>query len=112
METKEKSTAISMDNKENLRKVISILKYPVISDKSTRLLESNKYTFMVDRQANKATIKKVIEYIFDVDVVKINTLLTPQKKRTVGRFTGHRARYKKAIVTLKTGDKIDLFPDM
>ena len=47
-----------------------------------------------------------------MDVVKINTLLAPAKKRTVGRFTGHRARYKKAIVTLKTGDKIDLFPDM
>ena len=58
METKEKSTAISMDNKENLRKVISILKYPVISDKSTRLLESNKYTFMVDRRANKAVRRR------------------------------------------------------
>ena len=60
METKEKSTAISMDNKENLRKVISILKYPVISDKSTRLLESNKYTFMVDRRAIKLPLKKLL----------------------------------------------------
>lgn len=101
-----------MENQENLRKIISILKYPVISDKSTRLLESNKYTFMVDRYANKTTIKNVIEYIFNVKVIKINTLLAAQRKRTVGKFVGNRAQYKKAIVTLKTGNKIDLFPDM
>ena len=54
---------------KNLHNVISILKYPVISDKTTRLLETNKYTFMVDRRANKVTIKKVIEYVFDVNVM-------------------------------------------
>jgi ribosomal protein L23 len=46
------------DVDKNLHNVISILKYPVISDKTTRLLETNKYTFMVDRRANKVTIKK------------------------------------------------------
>ena len=51
---------------ENLRTMLDIIKYPVISDKATRLLESNKYTFMVDRRANKFTIKKVIEFIFNV----------------------------------------------
>jgi large subunit ribosomal protein L23 len=96
----------------NLHNIISILKYPVISDKTTRILENNKYTFMVDRHANKLTIKKVIEYVFDVNVTNINTLMSPTKKRTVGRFSGYQARYKKAIVTLKDGDKINLFPDM
>ena len=71
---------------KNLHNVISILKYPVISDKTTRLLEANKYTFMVDRRANKVTIKKVIEYVFDVKVTNVNTLMSPKKKRTVGRI--------------------------
>jgi large subunit ribosomal protein L23 len=97
---------------KNLHNVISILKYPVISDKTTRLLETNKYTFMVDRRANKVTIKKVIEYVFDVNVTNVNTLMNPKKKRTVGRFSGYLPQYKKAIVTLKEGDKINLFPDM
>ena len=64
---------------KNLHNVISILKYPVISDKTTRLLEANKYTFMVDRRANKVTIKKVIEYVFDVNVTNVNTLMSPKK---------------------------------
>ena len=97
---------------EDLRTMLNLIKYPVISDKATRLLERNKYTFMVDRKANKFTIKKVIEFIFDVNVIKINTLTQPNKKRTVGRFSGYKARYKKAIITLKNGDSINLFPDI
>ena len=93
---------------KNLHNVISILKYPVISDKTTRLLETNKYTFMVDRRANKVTIKKVIEYVFDVNVTNVNTLMSPKKKRTVGRFSGYLSQYKKAIVTLKKGQSIDM----
>ena len=90
----------------------SIVKYPLISDKTTRLLENNKYTFFVDKRANKLIIKKVIEYLFDVEVEKINTLITAKKKRTVGRYSGYRAQYKKAIVTLKKGNTITLFPDL
>lgn len=96
----------------NLRKMLGIIKYPLISDKATRLLESNKYTFMIDKRANKFTIKKIIEYIFNVGIIKVNTLTNPKKKRTVGRFSGYKAQYKKAIITLKSGDKINLFPDM
>ena len=97
---------------ENLRTMLDIIKYPVISDKATRLLESNKYTFMVDRRANKFTIKKVIEFIFNVNIINVNTLNQPPKKRTVGRFSGKKSQYKKAIITLKDGDSINLFPDM
>ena len=88
----------SIQNKmdTNLQNIISILKYPVISDKSTLLLENNKYTFMVDRRANKDMIKKVIEYVFNVSVTNINTLRSPAKKRTVGRFSGYRSQYKKS----------------
>ena len=97
---------------QELNSMLGIIKYPVISDKATRLLEMNKYTFMVDKRANKFTIKKVIEYAFNVKVEKINTMMSPIKNRTVGRFRGHPAQYKKAIITLKDGDTINLFPDM
>ncbi len=97
---------------ESLRTMLGIIKYPLISDKATRLLESNKYSFVVDRSANKFTVKKIIEYIFNVQVLNVNTLTNPNKKRTVGRFSGYKSRYKKAIITLKDGDRINLFPDM
>lgn len=97
---------------QELNSMLGLIKYPVITDKATRLLEMNKYTFMVDKRANKFTIKKVIEYAFNVKVLKINTMTSPIKKRTVGRFMGHPSQYKKAIITLKDGDTINLFPDM
>ena len=96
----------------NLRVLLNLLKYPLISDKATRLLELNKYSFMIDKKANKYSIKKIIEYIFNVNVVNVNTLIVAKKKRTVGRFSGNRTQYKKAIVTLKSGDRINLFPDI
>ena len=74
--------------------MLGLIKYPVITDKATRLLEMNKYTFMVDKRANKFTIKKVIEYAFNVKVLKINTMMSPIKNRTVGRFMGHPSQYK------------------
>jgi large subunit ribosomal protein L23 len=89
-------TKTNSTTEENLRTILGMLKYPVISDKATRLLELNKYTFMVDKRANKFTIKKIIEYIFDVDVINVNTLMTPRKKRTVGRFAGYQPQYKKS----------------
>lgn len=97
---------------EQLRSMIGFIKYPIISDKSTRLLEDNKYTFMVDRRANKAIIKVLIEFLFDVKVLDVNTLLAPPKKRRIGKFTGKKAQYKKAIITLSSDSKITLFPDM
>lgn len=97
---------------EDFQKMLGLLKYPIITDKATRLLSQNKYTFLVDRKANKFTIKKVIEYIFKVNITQINTLNTPRKKRTIGGFSGYKPKYKKAIITLKTGETINLFPDI
>ena len=73
-------------NNKNLRNVISILKYPLITDKATRLVELNKYTFMIDRKANKFTIKTVIEYLFNVTVLNVNTLNQPKKKKNNWSF--------------------------
>lgn len=94
-----------------LREILELIKFPVISDKATRLLETNKYTFLVDPKANKKVIKAAIEYLFDVKVEKVNTLHLPSKNRTVGRFIGSRPNYKKAVISLADNDRINLFPD-
>ena len=88
-----------------------IVKYPIITDKATRLLENNQYSFVVDRYSDKLSIKAAIEALFDVKVIKINTCRLPRKKKRVGRFIGWKPQYKKAIVTLSEGDVINLFTD-
>jgi large subunit ribosomal protein L23 len=60
----------------------NIIKYPLITDKATRLLENNQYSFIVDRNSDKITIKSTIEYLFDVKVIKVNTCRLPRKKKT------------------------------
>lgn len=93
------------------RSTIDIIKYPIITDKATRLLENNQYSFIVDPNSDKLTIKRSIEYLFDVDVIKINTCHLPKKKKRVGKYIGWKSHYKKAIVTLSEGDTINLFAE-
>ena len=93
------------------RSQAQIIKYPIITDKATRLLENNQYSFVVDRYSDKLTIKASIEYLFDVKVIKINTCRLPRKKKRVGKYVGWKPNYKKAIVTLSEGDVINLFTD-
>ena len=88
-----------------------IIKYPIITDKATRLLEKNQYSFIVDRFSDKSTIKKTIEYLFNVKVIKINTCILPQKKKRIGKYIGFKPQYKKAIVSLAEGDVINLFTE-
>jgi large subunit ribosomal protein L23 len=88
-----------------------IVKYPIITDKATRLLENNQYSFVVDRYSDKINIKSAIENLFSVKVIKINTCRLPRKKKRVGKYIGWKPQYKKAIVTLSEGDVINLFTD-
>lgn len=81
---------------------------PVITEKSAAAAEKNVYTFKVADSANKTEIKKAIETAFGVKVEKVNTLNTKPKSKRVGRYTGMTRNYKKAIVTLKDGEKIEL----
>jgi len=93
------------------RSYAQVIKYPIITDKATRLLENNQYSFIVDRYSDKTTIKTAIEYLFDVKIIKINTCRLPRKKKRVGKYLGWKPQYKKAIVTLSEGDVINLFTD-
>jgi len=90
---------------------VNIIKYPLITDKATRLLENNQYTFVVDRNANKVTIKNTIEYLFNVKVIKVNSCHLSRKKKRVGKYIGWKPQYKKAIVKLAKDDVIDLFTE-
>nr|YP_009314154.1 Ribosomal protein L23 [Izziella formosana]SCW22408.1 Ribosomal protein L23 [Izziella formosana] len=97
--------------KHNKYHLLDLLNKPILTDKTTRLLEENQYSFTVKQGTNKSEIKHAIEQAFNVKVIKVNTSKQPIKKRTVGKFTGRKPLYKKAIVTLRPQDKIILFPD-
>ena len=87
----------------------SILKKPLLTEKG--LVErdnNNRYGFVVAKDASKGEIKTAVEKIFNVTVVKINTISVRGKMHRMGRFEGKRPDYKKAFVTLKEGDKIDV----
>ncbi len=79
---------------------------PIISEKTVRLKEENKYVFKVDWQANSTEIGKSIEEKFKTKVAKVNILKMPGKKKSLGRYSGKTPRWKKAIVTLKKGERI------
>ena len=81
---------------------------PVITEKATSLSEFNKMVFKVHKGASKNSIKKSIEKIFKVNVVKINTINLKGKTKIVRGKKSSRSGYKKAIVTLKKGQSIDL----
>lgn len=85
---------------------------PVVTEKSMNLLADNKYTFVVDRRANKTEIKNAIENIFSVKVENVRTMNVNGKPKRMGRFEGRTPNRKKAIVTLKPGQKIRLFEGM
>ncbi len=85
-----------------------VIKRPLITEKSMEGTTLNKYTFEVATWANKIEIRKAIETIFKVKVLKVNTLNVPGKMKRYGKFSGYAPDWKKAVVTLKDGDKIEL----
>lgn len=89
----------------------NIIKYPIITDKATRLLENNKYSFIINLKSDKLVIKEAIEFLFNVKVIKINTCNLPKKKKRLGKYVGWKSQYKKAIVTLSEGYTINLFTE-
>ena len=88
-----------------------ILIRPLITERTTQLLEEGKYVFIVDKRANKPEIAKAVNEIFKVKVLSVNTMNVNGKKKRVGRFVGKRPDYKKAIVKLAPGETIPLYGD-
>ena len=86
-----------------------VLRRPIITEKNTLLTGLNKYTFEVASDANKAQIKEAVEKGFKVKVAKVNVIHVPGKMRRAGRRRGMTSPWKKAVVTLEPGNRIELF---
>ena len=86
-----------------------VLRRPVITEKSTMLGEAGQYAFEVARTANKIEVRRAVEQVFKVDVRAVNMIHVRGKMRRMGKTRGLTASWKKAVVTLKTGQKIEFF---
>jgi large subunit ribosomal protein L23 len=82
---------------------------PVVSEKSYSLIEDNKYSFRVHPRAHKTQIRQAVEELFDVKVVSVNVLKVRPKPKRRGWTRGQRPGWKKAVVQLREGDKIEIF---
>jgi len=85
---------------------------PIITEDSMERLQNGKYTFKVAKDANKVEIAKAVEEIFDVKVANVNTMTVKGKEKRMGRYTGFRPDWKKAIVTLEGDKTIEFFDGM
>lgn len=92
-----------------MKDLTRVLVRPVVTEKTTEMGESKKYVFEVATAANKNEIKQAVERFFGVKVVDVRTMNVKGKPKRLGRFEGYRADWKKAIVTVGDGDKIDMF---
>lgn len=92
-----------------MRKAYDVLVRPLVSEKSMLLMGENKYSFEVAKDANKIDIKRAVEEQFDVTVLNVTTRNIRGKVKRQGRYEGKGPDKKKAIVTLKDGDKIQVF---
>lgn len=87
-----------------------IIKRPIITEKTSDLMaKDNKYTFAVDKTANRTEVKYAVEQLFNVEVVKVNVLTVRPQRRRVGKYEGTKPGYKKAIVKLAAGNSIEMF---
>jgi large subunit ribosomal protein L23 len=86
-----------------------ILIKPVVSEKSYHQITENRYTFKVHKDAHKTQIRQAVEELFEVKVVSVNVVKMPPKPKRRGMIQGTKSGWKKAIVELKAGDKIEIF---
>ena len=90
-----------------MKNIFDVLKSPILTEKSTTQKETaNKVTFEVDRRANKIEIKQAVEKIFKVKVIDVHTMLVRGKVKRYKNLFGKRSDWKKAVVTLKPGEKV------
>ncbi len=108
-EEKEKEVEKVKEKKADKKAPLFVIEAPHITEKSTELAKQNQYVFRVTQNANKIQIKKAIENLYNVDVLDVRVLKVPPKKRRLGRVLGEKKGYKKAIIKIKEGQKIDIF---
>ena len=87
-----------------------LLKRPIITEKSTELGKYGKYTFLVAKELTSSEAKKIVESKYNVKVIKTNVINAKSKVRRLGNSVGEKPGYKKIIVTLQKGQKLDILP--
>jgi len=93
-----------------MKEAHQIIKRPLITEKSTRQKEDgNQIAFVVDPKAGKIQIRQAVEKLFKVKVLSVRTMKVVGKKKRLGRFIGRKSDWKKAIVKLREGDRIEFF---
>ena len=93
-----------------MKDIYGIIRRPIVTEKSTiQREEINAVTFEVDRRANKIEIKEAVQKLFNVTVTDVRVMNFSGKSKRVGRYTGKKSDWKKAIVALKEGDSIEFF---
>jgi len=93
-----------------MKEAHQVIKRPLITEKSTRQKEEkNQIAFVVDPKANKVEIRQAVEKLFKVKVRRVRTMNIVGKRKRLGRFFGWKSDWKKAIVTLREGDRIEFF---
>ena len=108
-ETPEKVTKDVKMSIESISFNIDLVKYPIITEKTYLALYKNRqYTFDIDKRLNKTQIKKLFSSLFNVNVIAVNTHIPPRQQLRVGMAQGYRPSFKRAIVTLKEGQSINL----
>ena len=109
----EKSKHSTIDQSMVLRKKTNVFSYdiikePHISEKATILSESNHYVFKIYSNTNKIDIKKAVEGVYGVNVLSVNIIKIPKKKRRLGKVQGFKSGYAKAVVKIQDGQKIEI----
>jgi len=104
----EKKEKIPKTKKQGAVIYHNILKEPYITEKTSMMGQENKYVFKVLKSANKIDVKKAIENVFNVSVISVAMANTASRKVRLGRHEGRKPGFKKAMITLKEGDKIDI----
>jgi large subunit ribosomal protein L23 len=96
-----------MENNNNtFSNLLSLIKAPSLTEKAINLYNNRQYTFIIDNSLKKSQIKFLLEQIFNITIINIQTLRMPIKMKRVGKFKGKCSQYKKAIIKLKEGEKI------
>jgi len=106
----EKKSAVNPVVKKGVKIAYKILESPHVTEKASLLSESNRYTFKVSQRSNKIEIKKAVEELYGINVVNVNIIKIHRKKKRVGKTMGFKKGYKKAIIEIKKGQKIEVMP--
>lgn len=92
-----------------MKSIYDVIVRPIITEKSSTALSQNKYTFVVHNEATKVDVRNAVEKLYNVKVLKVNTASYEGKQVRLGRSVGKKSDWKKAVVVLAEGQKIDVF---